>query len=98
MEDERALNTYNTMGLSRIQVQIIKRQTFDVNVVVIKREGPRPLRRLRSAHMLQELICGHVLSDKLVTIFCWFSKTFQPRVVLLVLVGIVTQLRQNACV
>ncbi|KAL8425261.1 hypothetical protein Efla_002327 [Eimeria flavescens] len=39
MEDEKPLNAYNTMGLSRIQVQIIKRLKFDINVVAIKPEG-----------------------------------------------------------
>lgn len=38
MEEERPLTFYNTMGLSKVQVQISKRHKFDINVVVVKRE------------------------------------------------------------
>lgn len=40
MENTKPLNFYNKMGLSRIQVQISKRQKFDMNVVVVKRKRP----------------------------------------------------------
>ncbi|KAL8274433.1 hypothetical protein Esti_001593 [Eimeria stiedai] len=38
MEDTHPLTTYNTMSLSRIQVQIVRRVRFDIIVVVIKPE------------------------------------------------------------
>ncbi|CDJ42774.1 myosin light chain 2, putative [Eimeria tenella] len=39
MEEERPLTFYNTMGLSKVQVQISKRHKFDINVVVVKPEA-----------------------------------------------------------
>ncbi|XP_026190726.1 uncharacterized protein LOC34618095 [Cyclospora cayetanensis] len=38
MENSAPLNKYNTMGLSKIQVQIVKRHKAEINVVVIKPE------------------------------------------------------------
>ncbi|KAL8443348.1 hypothetical protein Emed_006872 [Eimeria media] len=38
MEDTKPLTAYNTMGLSKIQVQIVRRTRFDINVVVVKPE------------------------------------------------------------
>ena len=43
MDNARLLSSYNTMGLSKIQVQISKRQKFDINVVAVKGNiNPKP--------------------------------------------------------
>lgn len=57
MENDKPLNMYNTMGLSRIQIQISKRQKFDINIVVIKRE-PRIRIHWRVALPRSSLVAG----------------------------------------